>query len=597
MSGEKRVQKNWPYFVLIGLVTLVVWGRSIQYEFVWDDHYFIVENKSVRSLKNIPSMFFSLQAQAASAERFKVFRPLRTAQYAVLYALGGKSMPQPRPFHIANLLWHAAAGMLLFSVALLLFQRQHGAEERFLRWVACGIALAFVVHPVTSEVVCWAKSLDDIMALVFVLAATRSLLQWKPQGKGYIAGLIWFLLAVYSKESAVPFALMTLFIFRSVHQVDWRKSFSLSGGFFAVAAVYMIHRHLIIGQSSQTSPISGSYGQTLLDMFPVVTEYLRLLFGVPPFRIDYLWMKGHFAVTSGPVLVGLVLLAGLILVGAWAWRKRKWSLVGFGLLWTGLFLLPVSNLLPMMQYMAERFLYLPLVGWLLVLGAVLLNMPQWKVSLGWITVVIAIWIPVTWQRETIWKNEQTLFLRSIQEGVHTQRLENNAVRAFLYDPEVSDVFVINTDTGKMDVVRKIPPEKIPVVMRVLNKARQLFPENDDLMAVFGTVELVTQHWAEAVPYFESAVRKDPKNAQWWVNLAVSYGMTDQLQKAGSCLQQALALEPENRGALNLMAQMSAEAGDYPTALSVLQKLQGLDPQNPQTAEFLREVEIKMQARK
>ncbi len=207
---------DWFCYLVIALATLAVWGKTVGYEFVWDDESFIVKNQSVYSLKNIPAMFCTRWAQSAEPEKSPLFRPLRTAQFAILRALGGSSSPQPWIFHLANVLWHTVAAMLFFAVLQLLFQRQ-GHENVAARGIALLMALGFAVHPVTSEVVCWAKSLDDLMAAVFVLAAARELLKKNLGRKNFALSLLYFLLAVYSKESAVPFALLTFFIFRAIH--------------------------------------------------------------------------------------------------------------------------------------------------------------------------------------------------------------------------------------------------------------------------------------------------------------------------------------------------------------------------------------------
>src|SRR5580704_4013132 len=113
---EKYVSRPWFCCVLIGLLVLLVWGKSIFFGFVWDDHYFIIENQGIRSLKNIPEMFCSRVADASNPADFPLFRPLRNVMFAVLYWLGGKDLPQPWIFHLANVLWQAAAAMLVFSV-------------------------------------------------------------------------------------------------------------------------------------------------------------------------------------------------------------------------------------------------------------------------------------------------------------------------------------------------------------------------------------------------------------------------------------------------------------------------------------------------
>ena len=177
---------------------------------------------------------------------------------------------------------------------------------------------------------------------------------------------------------------MVFIVFAGLLQLPWRRSAALTVPFLLAAAFYVVWRHLVLGQSAQCAPLSGSYGKTLIDMFPVALEYWRLLWGIPPFCADYDFMVGMppHPFLSGAVLGGVFLVLFFVALAAWLWRRPEWRMSAFGLVWLGLFLLPVSNLLPMMQYMAERFLYLPLMGFLLALGGVFLNFSRLRPRLA-----------------------------------------------------------------------------------------------------------------------------------------------------------------------------------------------------------------------
>jgi hypothetical protein len=75
MALEKYPARTWVCCALIGLSALLVWGTTIGFGFVWDDAALVVQNTSVRSLKNIPDIFTSVKAQ--SSEVAPSFRPTR----------------------------------------------------------------------------------------------------------------------------------------------------------------------------------------------------------------------------------------------------------------------------------------------------------------------------------------------------------------------------------------------------------------------------------------------------------------------------------------------------------------------------------------
>jgi tetratricopeptide (TPR) repeat protein len=547
---EKHLSKNGFCCGLIGLFALLLWGQTARFDFVWDDEIYIAQNKSIRSLASIPKIFCPTETPSAGTPSF--YRPLRDTFYALLHALDGKETPQPWIFHLANVLWHGAAAMLLFLTALALCQRLSGGVSTAERMASLFIALGFAAHPAVSEAVCWAKCMDDLMAAVFVLAAARSLLKWNEGGRGYVAALVWFLLAVFTKESAVPFALAVFFMLHGFHKLPWRRSAKLAMPFLLVAFFYAACRHWVMGRSSQCPPLSGTYGQTLVDMFPVALEYWRLLWGIPPFCADYNFMVGAppHPFLSGAVLGGVFLVLFFVALAAWLWRRPEWRMSAFGLIWLGLFLLPVSNLLPMMQYMAERFLYLPLMGFLLALGGVFLNFSRLRPRLAaaLAAALMIIWTGTSLNRMGIWQDALTLFVRTEFEHPGIKRVEKNAVSAVLRLPQVA--------VGQ--TAKKLTPEQAEQIIATLQKARRIYPENDKLTTQFGLTEAKIGRWREAVALLELAVRQNPGFSERWFNLASVYEWTGQPAKAREACAQALLLDPNFGMARRLQTEIENE---------------------------------------
>jgi hypothetical protein len=572
------------------LATLLVWGHTVTFKFVWDDEFFIWNLPSVRSLKHVPEMFYRPEAQATHPDDFRVFRPIRTSIYALLHFLGGKETPQPWIYHLANVLGHGGTAMMLFAALTLLLPRwRKGFMEVETRWWSFFVALAFAVHPVVSEVVCWAKSLDDILAAFFTLAALRELLLPPENQAARWRGLLFFALAVYSKESAVPLVVVPLVIFRKIHHLGWRQSIIRTAGFLLVAAIYLANRYFVLGRSSQTAPISGSYGQTLIDMLPVVPKYFRLLWGVPPFFIDYSYLPGGCWFWSSEVLAGLALLIALVLAGVIAGRRSGGELFGFGLLWTGLFLLPVSNLVPMLQYMAERFLYLPLIGWLIAFAAVISVFPRQSIVRMAAFALILLWAATAWNRSWIWRDPVTLFVRSSQEGPHTQRVEDNAVSAIIYLPQIQRFFSGN-ETNTVRTAANIADDN--AVLGTLEQAYHLFPTNHVVLSYYGTSLARTGQPGKGLPLFEKAAQLQPEQLDYWLNLARAALDVGQPALAKSALEKAAALAGDNPAVLQLRFKFCWQTEDYPVAREIMLRLNQIVPTD-EHAYWLSEVEKKL----
>lgn len=542
-------------FLLLAAATVAVWGHTVGFEFVWDDAYFITELGSVRSLANIPAMFHELEAQGTKPLVFQVFRPIRTAHYALLHFLGGEEVPQAWIFHLANVVWHGATALLLYSASLRLFAclRAGWTDGRGRIW-ALFAALGFAVHPTVSEVVCWAKGLDDILATFFALAALRELLKSPDERGARWRALGLFVLAVYSKESAVAFALVPLVIGRGVHGLSWRRSLRRTAAFVLIAALYVVHRRLVLGRSSQVAPLSGTYVQTLVDMLQVVPIYLRLAFGVPPFRIDYSYLPSGLSPASA---CGLTLLTALGAATVLAWRRASLRPAALGLIWAGLFLLPVSNLLPMMQYMAERFLYLPLAGWLIALATLLALMPRQSRVRALAFVGLLTWALVARQRSQVWRDDYTLFVTHYTRGPKTERLEHNVRAALLDLPGIQRVTVVD-EAGLLHVGPAPDAAALAAALADYEHALSILPDNAPLLSGYATTLGNAGKHAEAVRVYERVVALRPKPAVHWVNLAQALALTGQPEKARAAAAQAVARAPGDAKVLALQAQIEAQ---------------------------------------
>jgi hypothetical protein len=598
---------------------MLFWVRTVGFQFVWDDEFFIVNLESIRSFKNLPAQFTQLSAQADMSENFPLFRPLRNLHYTLLFTLGGGEPPKPWLFHLANVLWHTAGVLLFFSVARQIYRRLFPQVDPLRHSIAGFIAAAaFAVHPVVTEVVSWAKCLDDLMATTFTLATLRLLLLDTLSAKRYTVALAVFAIAVYSKESAVPFAGVIFLVFYYLRGETFKLSFIKSAGFVAVGLLHLVHHHLVVGRISQVSPLSGSRWQTLVDMFPTVPIYLRLFFGGPPFHSDYSFQTGRYALLSAPVICGAVILALVIAVILFTLARSSRGdeaqlpvrcsapltpagvLAGMGLTWVLLLMLPVSNLIPMLQYMAERFFYLPMLGGLLLLPVVVLTMNRWRVGAALLGILILGWGVIAWDRAAIWRDEVTLFVQSALESPRSARLEDNAVGAVLRLPHMQFLYQAMGQKPKRNAPKLQPTASEshwPAIKSTLAELLRMFPQNSSVMSAQGTFYLLQKNPREAVPWFAKAAQLRPKDARQWSNLGQAHFDAQQLDQAQSALLQALQLDPNCLNALRSLSSLYWQQNDFTKALEMLKKLQTLEPGNPEHPKWIKAAEDKFKAAK
>lgn len=586
-GGKRRPLAGDPAIAwMLFLFTAIFWIGTVRFDFVWDDTFYIVQSEAIRSLANFARFFTDVSAQASHGDEFLVLRPLRNVHYALLIALGGGGEPKAWLFHLANVLWHAGAVALLYLVAGRLFSLTFPQQRPlWVQAVACFVAVGFAVHPVVTEAVCWAKCLDDLMATVFVLLATWLLLTpaFNRARYGWSLGCFW--LAVYSKESVAPYAAVAFALFWLLHREKFWKSVMLSAGYAVAGVVFVAHHHWLFGQTAQHAPLSGSYGQTLLDMFPVVLKYARLGLGVPPFCIDYSYLKGGCAWWSAGVVGGGLLLGAVIALSVLAAVKWRMPSLAVGLVWALAFMLPVSNLMPMMQYMAERFFYLPLAGLLMATGAGLLAWP--RLRLWWLLPVLLFWAGLAFNRAGIWKDEFTLFVTSWQQDPPSGRLEHNAMSAIMRLPHMQAVFRVTQGPGGSLQFSPAPAAQVDwlKVEMTLEEMTKLFPHNAKVSAARGLVWAVRGKPEMAVPLFETATKEDPADGMAWTNLGQARYALEDLAGAEQALVTARKLVPRNAEVCKTLSAIYWRREDFARALDMFNQLTLLEPAKPEHREW------------
>ena len=307
-------------------------------------------------------------------------------------------------------------------------------------------------------------------------------------------------------------------------------------------------------------------------MLPVALSYFRLLWGVPPFFIDYGFLHGG---SQGwlPVLAGLL----LILVGIAAiivcLRRQSHDMIGIGLLWVGLLMLPVSNVVPMMQYMAERFLYLPLVGWL-ILCAAFLNQSRFGTPLRMLCfLILLLWAGLALNRSFIWRNDLTLFVTSSRNSPPNARLERNAVKAMLREPHIASVLQPDPDN---------PSSRNPdwaAVFKTLDTLQELYPGNELVLMAAGMAQVKRSKLEEAINSFTLASERNPSNLHAWSNLGRACVNAKQYDRAESALQKALGIDSRHVPTLESLARVHWHHEEYESARDTYERILAINSQN------------------
>jgi protein O-mannosyl-transferase len=344
---------------------LVPYVPALWNSFAMDDLYIIVWNPLVHSVEGAWRAFGGPYWPPDLGGQ--MYRPLPLASFALNWSVAGG---HPAWFHAVNLLWHAAAAVVVAALAL--------------RWTnhaaAFAAGLIFGVHPVHVEAVANVIGLGELMAAVGVclavyLAIVRQNVLWS--GAALLLGLL-------SKENAVvaPALIVWAWIVEVVPRPQRRRMVAFALSWLVTAGAYLAVREVVLHPYARlhaTAPVflgeSAFTGR--LTAFAALADVARLLVFPRTLRVDYSPAE-RTAVRSlldGRLALGVACLAVWAAMLVMAWRRQR-RVEAFGLGWIAIAFLPVSNLLfSTGVLLAERTLYLPSVGLALAAGAALARLP------------------------------------------------------------------------------------------------------------------------------------------------------------------------------------------------------------------------------
>lgn len=370
-----------------------------------------------------------------------LYRPVTTLTFLLQRLLPGVA-GGVAGYHAVNLLLHALNAWLVFSLLARLGARRHVA------WLAAAI---FAVHPIHVEAVTNIVGRADLLATAAVLGGLVCYVRAGGAKQGARAGWLgaagfcaW--VGVWAKETAVmifPLALLYDLIwrgpaFRAQGARDagaWGREFGLKGALVflpALLGLWGVRGRLAEaltppGLAFVDNPIAyASWWDGVLTALGVAVRYVGRLLLPHPLSCDYsfdavpLAGAGRTFGQDAAGWLGLILLGGLLWLVGRGWRR--WPLVVWGVAFFLVALLPTANLLlPIGSIMAERFLYLPSIGFVTVASIGLCwVLGRSRGALG--VVSAALLVALGWRthaRNADWRDELTLWRSAVATTPHS----------------------------------------------------------------------------------------------------------------------------------------------------------------------------------
>lgn len=610
---------------IIAVTAMVFHANGLSNGFVWDDDWYVVENEGIRrSWSHIFEHFSApdLYMRGLDTPICPIWRPLRNISYTVDYSLWQLN---PFGYHLSNLVLHVLNCVLLFLVS-----------SRLMGKTAAGFAagMIYAVHPVLTEAIAWIKGRDDLLVSFFFLSATLCFLHILDNPKLGRWSLLFLFLVVctlLSKEAGIcliPTMLAFCFFRRANYQAAIaQKDASRQEGQrlfprsvitlcligFGLTVLYVYVRTIILGRLSQMPLTSDRLTSTYLTMVHVMVYYFQLAILPINLTCDYSafpviksWLEPAFLLSFAWLLCLAVLVFRIR-------HRAPW--LAFGVIWFYVNLVPVSNVVPTMQLLAERFLYLPMAGICMASGALFAEVYDRLRDNGvWprrflyclTALILSLLGAGTIARNTEWKNTQTVFEAALKVSPDNVRMGHmlaiTAVNQGKYDRVIELLDgQISIDASTATMLRNLGyalyqtgerERGLDLLRAAIRKGPDFAQPYEDL----GHIRVGDGKFLEAVKWFGLSVKYDPLNDTRWVNLGLTYLNAGDLHCARRATQFALRLNSRNVDAIRTLVSLNWREERWEQCELYLQQMLEINPSDSYARYWLKQVREKSQER-
>lgn len=599
--------RRWVAWGLFAL-SFFLYANTLTHDYTLDDAIVIYNNMFVEDgVSGIPGIltkdtffgFFKEEGKASLVAGGR-YRPLSLVLFALEVQLFGKT---PFVGHLFNTLFYGLTTVMLYLLLLRLFRPGQGQGRAF--FIALAAGLLFAVHPIHTEVVANIKGRDEILALLGSLAALYYSLRAYQENKPRLniaVGLVFFL-GLMSKENAITFLAVAPLAYYFFTKASLGPIVRQAVPFLAAAVVFLVIRFAVLGfglseptmemmnnpfvklEGNQYVPFTA--GERLATVFYTLGKYIQLLLFPYVLTHDYYPRQiGVMDFGDWGAWLSLVVYVALLV---YALRKLpKKDPVSFAILYYLVTLSIVSNLLfPVGTHMAERLLFMPSVGYCLLLAilgyrwaasrAAKGKEPAWRQFrpvLAVLAIVALAYGVRTVLRNPVWKDNYTLFTTDIKYSPNSAKLRN-AVGGEL----VTQSLAVQDPSRKQAMLSQ--------AIEHLQQALRIHPNYKNAYLLLGNAYNYLQEYEKSIEAYEKALALDPDYADARRNLGITYKdagkfygeQKGDLNRAIRYLEQAREIMPNEYEVLRLLGVAHGIRGDRVEAMEYFTLATQADPNN------------------
>jgi tetratricopeptide (TPR) repeat protein len=554
--------------IAIGVWGVLIYSNTFRTPFLFDDEFFILKNPAIRNISS-GLIWHNIDYRK---------RLVSFSSFALNYHLNGLDV---FGYHLFNLTVHVLTAFLVVWLVLLLFKTPVMQKDRLFEYkdvIALLSGWLFVSHPLQTESVTYISQRFESLATLFYFLSICLYLKAR-MGKGEIlknrffwGAILSAVLGMFTKETVftLPFALILMewVFFDTVKKVtavtnQIPKTWVcigivalLAGALFPLLASNLVD---IFEQHAEQGITSGKY---LLTQFRVIPMYLGLLLLPLRQNLDY-DLPLSSSLFEPATLAGAVLLLVLILLGFKL--VRRYPLLGFGIIWFFLTISISSSIIPLMDFIFEHRVYLPSLGFVIVVSAGLFYViKNPRVAISTLAGFILFLSFLTYQRNAVWGSEVTLWKDTVAKSPQKTRPYVNLGKAYkrVGDYEKAEYFYRQgLEALKYYKFNKLSREKL--LAQVFINLGALYGEKGD--------------YKQEIRYCRNATTHDPQNPQAYSNIAYAYNLINDNNKAFFFGKKVVEMAPNFEEGLNNLGVIYGNVGKYDKAAELFERALQINP--------------------
>lgn len=567
--------------------TVAVYAPVAWHEYISiDDHAYVSDNKVVQA-----GLTWYGVVWAFNGVHVANYHPVTWLSHMLDCELFG---PGPRAGHLVNLGLHTVNSLLLFLV----LRRMTGRE-----WCSAFVAAVFALHPQHVESVAWISERKDVLSGLFWIL-TLAAWTWhieSPRWWKYALALFIFALGLLSKPMVVtlPCVLLLLDFWplrrTRIFDAEGNGGYQRSLGFLVVEKIPFL---LLAFAACVATVLAQSDGGAVITMeqIPLGWRVGNVIVAYLSYARKFLWPSDlavfYPLLRPEPLRTVLGALAALILITALViFKARSKPYLPVGWLWFVGTLVPVIGLVQVgNQSMADRYMYLPMIGLALMLAwlaaDLLLERYRHIATVAAVVALLACGV-ITWIDARAWRNSETLFTRAIERTEPNVFAYHNLAAAKLLRGQTREAVELFAQCADFQPTNPHIRRAYGAALRFdkryedalqqLNRSIELDPKQGRTWSELGSLHLERENWTEAAEALSQAARLRPDDYETRVNLAVAHRLSGNLQGAMEQLQVALKINPRQARPWCGYGTLLLELGQPARAIEPLQRAAALDP--------------------